>query len=705
MAILGKIRQQSIFLIIVIGLALFAFIISGVFGNGSGDSGPNDPLGIVNGEEIQLENFRVLVEQEERVNGSSTIQAVNLVWDQYIQSLVLKSQFSLLGIDAGKNQIEQAISNTESFVKDERFLNEAGFFDFGLFSNFIIQMRDQNPAAYEQWKTQEANIIGSAKQSIYFDLIRSSLSLPDNEIKNNYHLENDNIDLRYVKIPFSSISDSLSLVSESEIDNYITSNKNKYEFRPIRDIDYVAFLEQPTDEDEEIIRTELEDLLENRVEYNEVSKLTDTIIGFKRTNSLADFVDKHSEVEFDSIYLPKGRLASEYGEMLYNLNINNVFGPYKEIGSIKISRLLDRKKNGSIRASQILISFKGASQSNLQVDRNKKQAKILANKIYNQLRRNPSRFFELVTEYSDDVNGKSTGGDLGFFQELTMNEKIFNFSNRSKIKSIGIVETEFGFHVIKVVAKQDLLLFANIVKKIVPSDKTSNEVFKNATQFEMNLAKDNDISKLAGLRNYNIKKVKNIDILDENIPGLPDQRSIVKWAFEGETEVGMIKRFNLSFGGYAIVKLIKAEENGLISSNEVRKQVYELLVKNKKASLIIKTNDQKSSLEDFAAKNSTEIREASAITQVNEILVGAGKEPYVIGSAFSLNEGEISSVIIGDDGVYKVELIKKRISEEIEDYSNLIKVKLDKEESFLGPSVLNALKNSSDIIDNRSLYY
>ena len=105
------------------------------------------------------------------------------------------------------------------------------------------------------------------------------------------------------------------------------------------------------------------------------------------------------------------------------------------------------------------------------------------------------------------------------------------------------------------------------------------------------------------------------------------------------------------------------------------------------------------------SSNSLTAREASAITQVNEILVGAGKEPYVIGSAFSLNEGEISSVIIGDDGVYKVELIKRRISEEIEDYSNLIKVKLDKEESFLGPSVLNALKNSSDIIDNRSLYY
>ena len=447
MAILGKIRQQSIFLIIVIGLALFAFIISGAIGTGTSSSDQNRPVGIINDENIPLENFKTLVEQEVRSNGSTTIQAVNSVWDQYMESLVLKSQFDILGIDAGKNQIEQTISNTESIIKDERFINEAGFFDFGLFSDFIFQMRDQNPTAYEQWKIQEANIIGSAKQSIYFDLIRSSISVLDSDITYKYGLENNNVDIKFVKIPYSSIQDSLINVSEDEIDEYISKNKDKYEFKPIRDLDYVSFIEKPSIDDENIIRNSLDDLLEDKIEYNEVSKLTDTVIGFKKTNQVIDFVDRYSEIEFDSTYLPKGRLALEYGEILFNLKIGDVYGPYKEMGTYKISRLLDKKKNGSIRARQILISYGEGSRALNKGIRTKDEAKKIAQNIYKQALRRPKDFPLLAINNSDGFASKS-GGDLGYFQEKTVNKKIFEYADKSKIGSIGIIETEFGFHII-----------------------------------------------------------------------------------------------------------------------------------------------------------------------------------------------------------------------------------------------------------------
>ena len=227
MAILGKIRQRSIFLILVIGLALFAFVISGAFGNGTGDTGPNEPIGIINGEEIPLENFRLLVDQTERTYGYTTLQAVDVVWNQYLRNELFQTEFDVLGIDAGKDQIEQVVSSTESIITDPRFINEAGFFDFGLFADFIAEMRDTNPQAYETWKRQEANIIASARESIYFDLIQSSTAVTEREAKIQYHLEADNVDLNYVQIPFSSIPDTLVEVRESEINAYIEKHAAK----------------------------------------------------------------------------------------------------------------------------------------------------------------------------------------------------------------------------------------------------------------------------------------------------------------------------------------------------------------------------------------------------------------------------------------------------------------------------------------------
>ena len=115
MAILGKIRQRSVFLILVIGLALFAFVISGVFGNGNQGSNPTDPVAIINEDEIDIEQFRAMVDQAERNYNFSTIQAVNVVWDQAVRSKIFEQQINALGIDAGREQIEQIISSNKSF--------------------------------------------------------------------------------------------------------------------------------------------------------------------------------------------------------------------------------------------------------------------------------------------------------------------------------------------------------------------------------------------------------------------------------------------------------------------------------------------------------------------------------------------------------------------------------------------------------------
>jgi len=129
----------------------------------------------------------------------------------------------------------------------------------------------------------------------------------------------------------------------------------------------------------------------------------------------------------------------------------------------------------------------------------------------------------------------------------------FAFGNR--VGSIGMVETDFGFHVIKIDDKEDLVQIGYLSREIVASEETSNNLFTDATKFEMaSISGDKAFTDLANESSYTVRPVNKIKALDENLPGLSRQRSIVQWAFNDETETGDIKRFNIN-NGYAVVQL------------------------------------------------------------------------------------------------------------------------------------------------------
>ena len=704
MAILGQIRQRSFFLIFIIGMALFAFVISGVFDGNNNGGGPTDPIAIVNDEEMSLETFRFQVEQTERNYGFSTLQAVRTVWNQSIQNTILNQQFEALGIDAGKEQIEQIISQNPAFVSDERFMNEFGVFDFGLFTGFINLMKDQNPVAYDQWKIQEANLVNVAKQNIYLDLIKSSTGFTEEEGKLAYHIENDKINMEFVQVPLDAIDDDLVEVTDADIQKYINANAEEYQTEATTRIRYVTFADEASPEDEAYIYAGLEKLLDTQVEYNDVSKLTDTLDGFRTTKNIFDFVEKHSEVPFDSVYLPKGRLASEYAESLFSLKNGEVFGPFKDGNTMKLARMLDKKRQGSIRASHILIAYDGVTNPTPGVTRSKEEAQRLANRLLRQARRNPDDFESLARNNSDGPS-KTLGGDLGFYQEGAMAPEFFDYTNRNRVGRIGLVETDFGFHIIKITDKEDIVLLAEIVKQIVPSDETSNIVFRSATELEIAAKESRDLAAAADKEDLNLEGPTQIDILDELIPGIGLQRNIVQWAFEESTAVGTVRRFSLSQGGYAVVQLSEKTKAGLQSVAQAAPQVRRLVEDQKRLDLLTKKYATTSSLEELAEASDSEIKTASAMTQENTTLAGVGQEPYVIGVAFSLEAGETSSLIQGNEGVYLVRVNSKEVAPELPSYVAYANSLQEAEKANLEDAILEALKSVADITDNRALYY
>ena len=182
-------------------------------------------------------------------------------------------------------------------------------------------------------------------------------------------------------------------------------------------------------------------------------------------------------------------------------------------------------------------------------------------------------------------------------------------------------------------------------------------------------------------------------------------KGIVQWVFDDSRNVGEIKRFDLSFGGYVVVKINEIKDKGVLDVDDVREEItYELLNK-KKAELIINDNSNPLGLEEFAAKNELEVITANAINQKSGTIVGSGEEPYIVGKAFGLDEFKTSKLLIGNSGIFMLKVTKKTIAEDLSDYSQLASKLQSEERESLPSLIISALENTAEIQDNRSTYY
>jgi len=702
MAILGNLRKNSFVLIAVIGMALFAFVIAGVF-DGSGFQSP-DPIGKVNGEELSITDFRNQMDVLKKSYNFNDLQALTTAWDESIRGKLIEQEINDLGIGSSVDHLEYFLSQSPSFSSDQRFLNDAGIFDVNKFSNFIAELKELNPQSYIQWSNQENQFNQQIKTNTYLNLVASGLNSTFFEGKIQFANTNATADISFVKIPYSTINDSIVSVKNSEISKYIKENPDEYEQKTTRAISYVLFSEFPSKQDELDLRSKINSLLNDREEYNQVSKLNEKLPGFLSTSDLEFFLSENSDMPYDSIYRPKGYFSSEHAQMIFNLDNSNTYGPYIDGEFLKISKMLNKKNNGNVRASHILISYNGAQGASPQIKRTKNEARTEANRILRLARSNPDNFSSFALDFSDGPS-KSNGGDLGFFQEGAMVQPFNDYVFSNRVGSIGLVETDFGFHVIKVVAKEDVVLVGTLALKNIPSERTSDSIFNIASKFEIDLANSNDISQTATNLDFDVKSLSSIGELDHDLPNMENQRRLVQWLFNEDTNVNDFKRFDLSRGGYVIVQLTEKNEEGLMSPGLASLSILPILKNKKKAKIIIDNNKKYNNLEELASNNNLEIQNVSALNQSTPIVAQAGFEPKVIGTAFGLEVDGVSNLFEGETGVYMIRLNNLKNADKIESYSAFENQLTNKRRTNLDFNIVQSLKKSAEISDNRSEYY
>jgi peptidyl-prolyl cis-trans isomerase D len=695
MAILGKIRQRSFILIVIIALALFSFVLADVIQSGGFNQTSNN-VGTINGKDIPFEQFRIKVGNTEKSGqGMSNIQAVNQVWNQEINLALLSEELEKLGIRIGENHLIETLKSDPNFGQNPSFQNELKQFDINKYREYIKSSSNQQEIDYFENVEENANI--NAKYQLYSTLLNSGFFATQNDAKFKYNLENKKVTFDFVAVPYSSIKDSDVKVTDAEIMDYMKKNEKKYKADETREIEYVVIEDQPSEADKNDIKNKLNSFLSPTVKYNKETDSNDTIPSFSATTDVIKFVNENSQFPYDSTYIAKSDLPAEHAEAIFNLADGQVYGPYQYGDYYALSRSIGRRAGAKARASHILISFTG-SRAQPKEDRTKEEAKVKAEGILAEVTANPDAFTMQAFTASEDQGSAQKGGDLDFFGPGQMVPAFNDFVFNNPIGKVGLVETEFGYHIIKVTDKQDAIRLATIAQKIEASEKTSENAYTNAVKFEL-AANEKSFETAAKEAKLTVNPSVRVKALDEMLGQYGSQRQVIRWAFEKNTSVNDVKRFELPKVGHLIAKLKKVNEEGLLAIEDARIQV-EPILKNKKKAEKIMAKMKATSLDAIAKENTVQVQTASDVTLENPSVASAGYEPKVVGTAFGTAENKLSAPIEGNASVFVVKTTKVSDPLPAKDFTTQVNALKSQNASSVG-RVFGALKDKAKIKDNR----
>jgi peptidyl-prolyl cis-trans isomerase D len=697
MAVLEKIRQRSALMIVVIAFALFAFLVPSLFERGGLSSSSKD-VGSVNGNDISFEDFRIKVSNVEKSQqGITSTAAANRVWDQEVSIALLTSEFEKLGLRVGARHIMEILKSDPNIGKNPSFLNAAGIFDEAKFKEFF----KSNPEQAQVLKDREKDAELNAKYQIYNNLIKAGLYTTESEGKLRYEMEVNKVNFDYVAGMYSSIKDSEVKVSDDDIVAFMKKNEKKFKADETREIEYVLIEDKASTEDEADVKSKINGLLSGSVVYNQATGKNDTLPGFRNAKNIVEFVNSNSDVPYDSTYVAKKDLPALDAEQLYNLAPGAIYGPYKMGNYYCISKSFGRKLGVNAKASHILISYEGTQVPNQKEKRTKEEAKAKAESILAQVNANPESFLMLAFTASDDSSAQQ-GGDLGFFGPNQMVKPFNDFVFNNSIGKVGLVETPFGFHIIKITDKQDGVRLATVAQKVEASEVTSDKVFTQATKFEME-ATEKDFNKVATDMKLTVAPAVTAKVMDEGFGPLGNQRNIVRWGFESDTDTGAVKRFEVANLGHVIAKLKKVNPEGLMTVEAVRSLV-EPILKNKKKAELIKAKMSGTSLAAIAKATGSNVQQAVDVTMMNPTLAGGvGQEPKVVGNAFALATGKLSAPIEGNTGVYIVLNKNTLKAPALASHAPYI-TQLNSQSAGDVNRIIPALKDLAKIKDNRSKF-
>lgn len=720
MAILSKIRDRSMFLILIVGLALFAFVLDPRAIQNFFSSTKINEIGQINGTNVDREEFVRQVDNYKTRSGQKVtqMQAVNAVWNNMVSEKIFETQLSKAGIVVGEKDIWDAMISLPEIQNSPIFKNDAKLFDEEKLKEYVANLKSDaengNKEGWLNWLQTEKTIKQELERRAYTSLVTAGLEASLSEGEDAYQFANDKIDGEYVFLPYTSVPDTEIKVSKEEILKFVKENSEKYKIEPSRSIQYVKIPIIPSADDDATVKKEVGSYINDREEYSNAAKATVKVPGLKNATNYEEFLNENkSDLSLDNNIYYKNQLPVSVADSLINAAVGTVVGPYKDKGYYKLSKVVEvLQLPDSVKSSHIIIPYLGSARST--TTKTREEAKKMADSIFAIVKNNKEKFKEIAnTVNTDGTKGK--GGEIGWVSKdqafsASFDKDFANYIFKNSKGGVKIVETTFGFHIIRIddqTKSQKAIKLVTFGRIIEPSELTENKIFQEAETFAAKLADSKNISKLATEDNYKVVSAVNIKPLDENIIGLFNQRQIVTWAFKDEQNVGDSKRFDIDDTGnrsYIIAEITeKIEKDGNSINSAMAAQVRDEIVKLKKEQILVEKL-KGTSLEAIAKNNNIEVNKVSLVTLANPTLAGSGTEPAVVGAMSAIKLNTVSSPIAGNKGVFVVQVTKNERGAKLDNYESF-STQLTSKLHARTYQLYQVLIDNADIVDNRFHFF
>ncbi len=708
MAVIGTIRNNSWFILILLALALAAFLLMDVMGSNSmfGGAASQLNMGKVAGQKIDYQEFQRT--EQALYSGSNDIYARrSSLWNYIVERSILNKQAEGLGLGVSEDEMAdlQFGANLSPIIQNNFRNPQTGQVDRQRLQQ-IKQMLDSgeetNPQFDLFWSEQEKQIEKRRIQSKYENLVAKGLYTPSWQAEVSNQFNNEKVSIEYVKVPFDNISDGEVTVTDNDIVSYMNDNKENYtNEEETRVIDYAIFNVLPTSQDTQVWKDEVSDLIPE----------------FAATEDDSLFAFNHGGT-YSFLYNKKDQLFSELQDQIEGMEVGETYGPYIENGAFKVAKLLDKKViPDSVKARHILKNANPADPSSIEA------AKLFLDSIKSRYVSGAESFDSLAIKNSDDKGSGFKGGDLGYFVQGAM---VPAFNNACFVDSreggLYTVTTQFGVHLIEVNDKiydnQDSKYkVAYIRTPIIPTQTTQETIEDLASEIIGRTSTVGELSEaVKDITNVVVGTSKELNkndyYINNDLPSSETTRDMVRWAFESSTSLGDVSPVVYNYtdlvdyydSKYVVIGLKSINAPGMKSIESVRNDV-ELLVRNEKKGELLKGKISGSDLNAIAGEYGTSVESKDNVNFNSGYIPDLGSEPEVVAAAFKANEGDIVGPIVGSSGVFMVKVNGKTPATEATNLVTLKNTNNNSIRSQVGYRMMNALKEIYKPEDKRAKFF